>query len=148
MTTRESGPALSAGFWLHHAALAWRAELDARLRPLGLTPTQFLLLASVGWLEHLDGPPTQQEAAEQAGADRMMTSKLLRTLEERGLLARHAHESDARARRVALTPFGRELVGKATAQAREIDARFFGRDADALRTTLRGIAEHRGHGSG
>jgi hypothetical protein len=28
---------LSPGFWLHHAALAWRAELDARLRLLGLT---------------------------------------------------------------------------------------------------------------
>lgn len=50
--------------------LTWRAELDARLRPLGISPT---VLAAVGRLVHLNGPPTQQEAAEQAGADRMMT---------------------------------------------------------------------------
>jgi hypothetical protein len=39
---------LSAGFWLHHAALTWRAELVTRLQPLGLTPTQFLVLAATG----------------------------------------------------------------------------------------------------
>lgn len=38
MTGQESGPMLSPGFWLHHAALTWRAEMDTRLRPLGLTP--------------------------------------------------------------------------------------------------------------
>ena len=48
---------LSAGFWLHHAALTWRAELDGRLRPLGLSPTQFIVLAAAGWLEHVAGPP-------------------------------------------------------------------------------------------
>lgn len=47
----DEGPLRSPGFWLHHAALTWRAELDARLRPLGLTPTQFMLLGSAGWLE-------------------------------------------------------------------------------------------------
>ncbi|MCU1685894.1 MAG: ydcH [Amycolatopsis sp.] len=140
MTDRESGPLLSAGFWLHHAALTWRAELDNRLRPLGLTPTQFLLLASVGWLEHLDGPPTQQEVARQAGADRMMTSKVVRTLEERGLVDRRAHESDARALRLALTSAGRVLTRQATAVAREVDTRFFGEESEDLRAALRSVA--------
>ena len=31
---------MSPGFWLHHAALAWRQVFDRRLRPLNLTPTQ------------------------------------------------------------------------------------------------------------
>jgi hypothetical protein len=52
------------------AALAWRAELDARLRPLNLTPPQFL---------------------------RMMTSRVIRTWEDAGLLARQAHETDGTA---------------------------------------------------
>jgi hypothetical protein len=30
-----AGPLLSPGFWLLQAALAWRAALDVRLRPLG-----------------------------------------------------------------------------------------------------------------
>jgi hypothetical protein len=39
---------MSPGYWLHHAVLAWRQVFDRRLRPLSLTPTQFMLLASVG----------------------------------------------------------------------------------------------------
>ncbi len=30
---------MGPGFWLHHAALAWRQVVDRRLRPLNLTPT-------------------------------------------------------------------------------------------------------------
>lgn len=138
-----SGPLVSPGFWLHHAALTWRAELDARLRPLGLTPTQFLLLASAGWLEHESGPPSQQEVAEHAGADRMMTSKVVRTLEERGLLARVAHESDARSVRITLTASGRDLARQAITIAQDLDAEFFGADHAKLRSTLREVAERR-----
>jgi len=143
VTRAESGPLLSAGFWLQQAALSWRAELDTRLRPLGLTPTQFIVLASVGWLEHLSGPPTQQQVAEQAGADRMMTSKVAHTLELHGLLNRHAHEADARALRLALTPAGRTTVNHATQAARDVDALLFGPDPAQLRDTLRHIAERR-----
>ncbi|WP_163571709.1 MarR family winged helix-turn-helix transcriptional regulator [Fodinicola feengrottensis] len=114
MTDSDSGPMLSPGFWLHHAALTWRAALDAGLRPLGLTPTQFMLLASAGWLEHVAGPPTQQAVAEQAGADRMMTSKIVRALQERALLERRTDPTDARAVRLSLTPAGRALVRQAT----------------------------------
>jgi DNA-binding MarR family transcriptional regulator len=147
MNRAESGPMLSPGFWLHHAALAWRAELDARLRRLNLTPTQFMLLAAAGWLEHLAGPPTQQQVADQAGADRMMTSRVIRTLENAGLLARQAHESDGRGLRVTLTPAGRDMLRRATAIAREVDALFFGRDATAFRTALRRVVESRGAGT-
>ena len=78
------GPLMSPGFWLHHAALAWRQVFDRRLRPLNLTPTQFM--ASVGWLAATsDQPPAQQEVADHAGADRMMTSKVLQALVERSL---------------------------------------------------------------
>ena len=141
MTQPDTGPLLSAGFWLHQAALAWRAELDTRLRPLGLTPTQFLLLASTGWLEHLGERPTQQAVAEQAGADRMMTSKVVRALEDRGLLRRETDESDARVLRLALTPAGRDLTRRATAIARDVDTRFFGADPTELRATLRELAQ-------
>ncbi|WP_163507459.1 MarR family winged helix-turn-helix transcriptional regulator [Fodinicola acaciae] len=142
--TEESGPLLSPGFWLHHAALVWRAELDARLRPLGLTPTQFMLLASAGWLEHTSGPPTQQAVAEQAGADRMMTSKIVRALEERDLLVRRQDSGDARAVRLSLTATGRALVRKATAIARDLDNEFFGADPAKMRAALRGIASRQG----
>jgi hypothetical protein len=50
------GPLRSPGYWLHHAGLAWRQEVETRLRPLGLTNTQFTLLASAHWLQNNEGP--------------------------------------------------------------------------------------------
>jgi DNA-binding MarR family transcriptional regulator len=140
----DEGPLGSPGFWLHHAALTWRAELDARLRPLGLTPTQFMLLGSAGWLERESAvPPTQQEVAEHAGADRMMTSKILRALEDRGLLTREADPDDARVLRLRLTDGGRELTRQAIAVATELDVQFFGKDPKAPRAELRRMAHLR-----
>jgi DNA-binding MarR family transcriptional regulator len=134
---------LSAGFWLHHAALTWRAELDARLRPLGLTPTQFMVLATAGWLEHVDGPPTQQQVADGAGTDRQMTSRVIRVLQDQGLITRQADESNARSLRVSLTPQGRAVARDAIEQAQSLDEQLFGPAASGLRATFRDIAEFR-----
>ncbi|MFC0540870.1 MarR family winged helix-turn-helix transcriptional regulator [Kutzneria chonburiensis] len=134
---------LSAGFWLHHAALTWRAELDARLRPLGLTPTQFMVLATAGWLEHVDGPPTQQQVADGAGTDRQMTSRVIRVLQDQGLITRQANESNARSLRVSLTPKGRAVARDAIEQAQSLDEQLFGSAASGLRATFRDIAEFR-----
>jgi DNA-binding MarR family transcriptional regulator len=143
MPHEESGPMLSAGFWLHHAALTWRAEMDARLRPLGLTPTQFMVLATAGWLEHVDGPPTQQQVADGAGTDRQMTSRVIRVLQDQGLITRQANESNARSLRVSLTPQGRALARDAIQLAQALDEQLFGTSAAGLRATFRGIAEFR-----
>jgi len=48
-------PLMSPGFWLHHAALAWQQVFGRRLRPLNLTPTQFMLMAPPpGWARRPD----------------------------------------------------------------------------------------------
>ena len=136
------GPLMSPGFWLHHAALAWRQLFDRRLRPLDLTPTQFMLMSSVGWLATANGkPPTQQEAADQAGADRMMASKVFQTLTERGLVRREPDPVDARAKRLRLTEQGRALVRGGIRIAVDLDEELFGTSGDALRDTLKQIAE-------
>jgi DNA-binding MarR family transcriptional regulator len=84
------------------------------LAPHDLTHVQFVLLASLWWLEdHDDEPPTQARLAEQAGTDPMMTSQVTRKLEGRDLLERAPDPIDSRARRLRLTPAGRELVARA-----------------------------------
>ncbi|MFE5283342.1 MarR family winged helix-turn-helix transcriptional regulator [Nocardia sp. NPDC056611] len=137
------GPLMSPGFWLHHAALEWRATLERNLRPLGLTPTQFNLLASAGWLGRAGELPTQQQVADMSGADRMMASKVIRGLEERGLLARCADPADARALRIELTAEGRELASRGVRIAVDTDEQLFGVDGDLLREQLKPIAAHR-----
>ncbi|MGV9857820.1 MarR family winged helix-turn-helix transcriptional regulator [Gordonia sp. NPDC003425] len=135
------GPRASAGFWLHHAALAWRAAVDAALRDAGLTMTQFTILASANFLAAQSESPTQQDVADMAGADRMMTSKVLRTLEGRHLVRREPAPGDARSNRIVVTPAGSELVHRSVRTVAEVDARFFGSDRDDMRGRLRELTE-------
>jgi hypothetical protein len=62
---------------------------DRRLRPLNVTRLSSCCWRPPGWLATTSGgPPTRQEVADHAGADRMMTSKVLQTLVDRGLVDR------------------------------------------------------------
>jgi DNA-binding MarR family transcriptional regulator len=143
--SEPAGPLASPGFWLHHAALVWRQEVDTRLKPVGLTPTQFSILASTSWLTDQQGPPTQQQVAEQSGADRMMTSRIVAALEFRGLLVRHDDDHDARAKRLAVTAAGKRLVLRAVRILAGIDEDFFGTGTERqeLRDRLQAIAARR-----
>jgi DNA-binding MarR family transcriptional regulator len=105
------------------------------LAPHDLTHVQFVLLASLWWLEdHGDESPTQARLAEQAGTDPMMTSQVIRKLQTRDLLQRVPDPADGRARRLRLTPAGRALVGTALGDVEAADDEYFaaienGRDA-------------------
>lgn len=138
------GPLRSSGFWLHHAALTWRQQVDQRLRPLGLTHTQFNLLASTSWLHATEGAPTQQRIADMSGSDRMMASKVIANLERRGLVARQADAADARVKRLVTTAAGKSLVHQAVRIVAEIDKDLFGAPGasrDAVTSALQRIVE-------
>ncbi len=47
----------------------WQAAQRAALKPFGLTHVQFVLLASLAWLD-VEGPVTQKQLADHAVADR------------------------------------------------------------------------------
>lgn len=136
-----AGPESSPGYWLHHAALAWRHVCETGLGDI--TYPQFNFLSAVSLLGARQESPTQQEAAQFARIDRMMASKLAATLERRGLLARSHDPGDARKRRLVLTDTGRQVLRRCIAAARHADDEVFGRgpQAAALRDALRLIAE-------
>jgi DNA-binding MarR family transcriptional regulator len=126
--TRFGAPEQSPGFLLWRVTLAWQRRIRGALEPHGLTHVQFVLLASLWWLEdHEPEPPTQAELAAQAGTDQMMTSQVLRKLEARGLLDRTPDAEDTRARRLRLTPDGRELVDHALTDVEKADTDYFAR---------------------
>jgi DNA-binding MarR family transcriptional regulator len=136
------GPHTSPGYWLHHAALVWRQACEAGLGET--TYPQFNVLSAVSILTNAEGrAPTQQQVADFARMDRMMTSKLVRTLEERALLTRAADPEDARRQRLALTQEGREVLRACIAAARRADDEIFGTGpgVEQLRERLRAVAE-------
>jgi len=123
--TRFSGLEESPGFLLWRVTLAWQRAMRAALAPHDLTHVQFVLLASLWWLENHSGPPSQQRLAQHAGTDPMMTSQVLRKLAERGLLDREPDPDDSRAKLLSLTDAGRRVVRKALRDVEEADAAYF-----------------------
>ena len=92
---------------------SWQRKQKKALGPLDLTHTQFVLLASLSWLSRENNAVTQVDIANQSNADRMMVSKVLRTLEEKKFITRQEHETDTRAKTIQLTKLGTETLQKA-----------------------------------
>ncbi|BDZ46824.1 MarR family winged helix-turn-helix transcriptional regulator [Naasia aerilata] len=115
----------SPGLLLWRVTNAWQSAMREALRPFDLTHVQFVLLASLTWLR-ADGPVTQRALADHARTDPMMTSQVLRALEAKGLVARSAHPTDARARALTVTDEGADLANRANAAVEAADRRFFG----------------------
>jgi DNA-binding MarR family transcriptional regulator len=117
----------SPGLMLWRVTNAWQAAQRAALKPYDLTHVQFVLLASLTWLGGVGTgePVTQRHLAQHAGTDPMMTSQVLRTLEAKGLVTREAHPTDARARALAATATGVELVNRAIGAVETVDRDFF-----------------------
>ncbi|GAA4374532.1 MarR family winged helix-turn-helix transcriptional regulator [Hymenobacter koreensis] len=133
------GPDENPGFLLAQATAHWHRQLATVLTPLNLSPTQFLLLAAVQRLSQNEGAVTQAAVAQHARTDKMTTSKTVRALEEKGMLMRPAHEQDARARSLTLTPVGLKAVVRAAWAVEEFDQNFFGADAGKLVQTWRAL---------
>jgi DNA-binding MarR family transcriptional regulator len=125
--SRHDAADQSPGFLLWRATLSWQRQIRAALSPHALTHVQFVLLASLWWLhDHGSGPPSQQELAAHAGTDPMMTSQVLRKLDARNLVDRHADPDDSRAMQVTLTDAGRTLLRAALADVEAADEAYFG----------------------
>jgi DNA-binding MarR family transcriptional regulator len=115
----------SPGFLLWQLTNLWQHRIRSALAPLGITHVQFVLLASAAWFENSEKLMTQAVLARHAHTDIMMTSQVLRTLEEKGLLTRAVHPTDTRARVVSLTTEGREVARRAFTVVETVDAAFF-----------------------
>jgi DNA-binding MarR family transcriptional regulator len=126
LATSFSSADESPGLLLWQVTNRWQQAQRAALKPFGLTHAQFVLLASLTWLD-LDAPVTQRQLADHAATDPMMTSQVLRTLESRGLVKRTAHPQDQRAWALAVTARGRSLANRAVVAVEACDERFFGR---------------------
>ena len=130
LDTSYDAPDSSPGLLLWQVTNRWQAAIRAALAPYGLTHVQFVLLASLTWLD-AEGPVTQRALADHAATDRMMTSQVLRALETRGLVERRPHPSDRRARALAVTEDGAALANRTVAVVEAFDEAFF----SALGTT-------------
>ena len=115
----------SSGFLLWQVTNLWQREIKKALEPLGLTHSQYVLLASIHWLALNQQDVTQIVLSAHTKIDPMTTSTVLRTLQTRGLLQRQEHSTDTRAKTVALTEAGKGVTKEAVKLVEQFDAKFF-----------------------
>lgn len=118
-------PEESPGYLLGQLTMLWQRRQKKVLDPLDLTHTQFVLLAALAWLSRESDAVTQVDIARQSNADRMMVSKVLRTLEEKKFITRQEHEKDTRAKTIRLTTSGEIVLQKALKEVESTDLKFF-----------------------
>lgn len=118
-------PEESPGYLLRQLTMLWQRKQKRVLDPLDLTSTQFALLCALAWLSRESDKVTQVDIANQGNADRMMVSKVLRTLEEKEFITRHDHPTDTRAKLIKLTTKGEVVLQKAIICVENADLEFF-----------------------
>jgi len=127
-------PEDSPGYLLGQLTMLWQRKQKRVLDPLDLTSTQFVLLAALAWLSKDSDAVTQIDIANQGNADRMMVSKVLRTLEEKKFVTRKEHKTDTRAKTISLTPSGAAILQKALIAIETADLEFFSQSGVDLST--------------
>jgi DNA-binding MarR family transcriptional regulator len=81
-----------------------------------LTPTQYSVLGLV----HVRGPLGLTELTELEGLNPTMLSRVVKALDERGLIRRMQDPGDLRAARVAVTPEGARIHDRVRAQRNQV----------------------------
>lgn len=120
MCQDEVGPVDDAvGYVLKQAAAALRAEMDAVLRPLGLSVPQYACLELLGQRPGL----SNADLARGAFVTRQSMNGVLRGLQDRGLVARPPTAPHGRARPTELTPAGSELRVLGSRSVRRVEQR-------------------------
>lgn len=99
---------LRFGFLIHDVSRLRRIVVDRALKPLGLTRSQWWVLA---FLSRRDGM-TQTALAADLDLTKVAVGGLVDRMEGAGFVERRADERDARARRIFLTRSGLRLVNK------------------------------------
>ncbi|MEO0035883.1 MAG: hypothetical protein RLZZ501_1906 [Pseudomonadota bacterium] len=118
------------GLDLGRLARLWRARLDERLAPLGLTQAKWVILLH---LDRCDGQLPQRELVIRVGVEGPTLVRVLDGLERRGLIERRDCPTDRRSKIVVLTPAAAPLIARIAAIAGALrEEALTGLDDDAL----------------
>jgi DNA-binding MarR family transcriptional regulator len=114
----------SPGFLLWKVANLHQKLQRRALDKLGLTPTQFSILACYGDLTRT-GEVTQADVCVHGALDKMIVSDATRSLVASGLLAKTPSKNDRRASNLSLTRQGRSTCNRALRVIETLDGSFF-----------------------
>jgi MarR family transcriptional regulator, organic hydroperoxide resistance regulator len=116
---------MNKGFALWQLSNQWQRGINVVLKKYDLTHVQYILLEGIIQMGDFYEHVSQRALANHANANAMMTSKVLRSLEEKGFVARVGYDYDTRAKDVSITKSGRAIYKKVSKSVDEYDNEFF-----------------------
>jgi DNA-binding MarR family transcriptional regulator len=109
------------GFLIHDVSRLRRTVVDKALRPIGVTRSQWWVLANLS--RHNGEGMMQTELAKVMDVGKVTLGGLIDRLEAGGIVARQADPQDRRAKRVVITPRGQKLLTEIQGIAKVVNAR-------------------------
>lgn len=108
MTKHADSGSEADSIWQILVGLVWETRGEWRRKVSDATGLPFSRVRVLWRL--LDAPITLKQLADMTGSDAPATTVAVNDLEDRGLVERHPHPDNRRAKLVSLTPAGRQLV--------------------------------------
>lgn len=121
-------PEDSPGFLTWQIAMCWQRRINQDLGACNITYTQFIVMAILVRLMQQQKLVFQHQVASKARIDRMMTSRVMSSLEAKKLIKREKPTGDARTNSVTITRSGEECLAAAVALVKKLEEEFFAPD--------------------
>jgi MarR family transcriptional regulator for hemolysin len=109
------------GFLIHDVSRLRRTAFDQRMKPLGITRSQWWVLTGVS--RHGEAGIMQTELADVLDLGKVALGRLIDRLQHRGFIKRRADPNDRRINRVHVTPKGKEVLEKMVKVGMDMNAR-------------------------
>ncbi|MDP6351869.1 MAG: MarR family transcriptional regulator [Alphaproteobacteria bacterium] len=116
--TQQQNIERNVGFLIHDLARLMRKSFDRRLEPLGMTRSQWWVLAFVFRQQGL----TQSELADVLDIGKVALGGLLDRLEAKNWIERRADDNDRRIKRIYLAPQATPVIKSMTNPAQDLIA--------------------------
>ena len=126
MIFKADKPTDSVGLQFWNLYTKWNTAIAISLKPLGLTHTQFVILAAILWCEKEQTSPSQTKISVLTSIDKMTLSKALKKLVENKLVVKGKALHDSRIFVLNLSETGKDLTLQAISIVEEIDDKVFG----------------------
>jgi len=112
------------GFLIHDVSRLRRTAFDQRMKPLGITRSQWWVLSGVS--RHGENGITQSELANVLDMGKVSLGGLIDRLEERGFVERRADPLDRRVNRIHPTEKGGGVLKEMEVLGNQMNARIMG----------------------
>jgi MarR family transcriptional regulator for hemolysin len=136
--TDAAKPPQRLGGLIGRTGRQWRRVVDLRMQPFDLTEATWLPLIH---LSRAVEPMRQKDLAVALALDKSSVVRIVKGLEDAGLITRGEDQEDHRAKPILITPKGRELADQVECVSQELERELLAEVGPGALATTRDVLE-------